>query len=201
MGYPPRIGIPFGDPLRTYTPAEEELLTLNLRHILERVHAGEFSRRPINVELLEELHRGIFAGVRIHAGRCRGPGVGSEYLTFGPHRSEQSMKVPVLLQQIFETFSKALASLEDNLDHAEFEETAIRNSAWLHAEIIRVHPFEDGNGRTSRALMNLVLVRLGLRPIPIEAPKQEYLACLNHYYRTQQLEPFLDLCLRLYPDL
>lgn len=49
--------------------------------------------------------------------------------------------------------------------------------------------------------MNAILVRLGLRPIAVEAPKQEYLALLNHYYRTGELSPFIDFCIRLYPEI
>jgi Fic family protein len=43
----------------------------------------------------------------------------------------------------------------------------------VHADIIKVHPFEDGNGRTSRLVASWILVELGLRPIPVEAVKQE----------------------------
>ena len=34
-------------------------------------------------------------------------------------------------------------------------------SAYLHDELVRIHPFIDGNGRTSRLLMNLYLLRNG----------------------------------------
>jgi len=51
-------------------------------------------------------------------------------------------------------------------------------------------------------MMNVVLVRLGLRPLAIELPKQEYLAALNHYYTMGNLDPLEDLALRVYelPD-
>ncbi|WP_198023016.1 Fic family protein [Paenibacillus zanthoxyli] len=31
---------------------------------------------------------------------------------------------------------------------------AIKLAAWTHAEFVRIHPFTDGNGRTSRLIMN-----------------------------------------------
>ena len=34
-------------------------------------------------------------------------------------------------------------------------------ATYLHDELVRIHPFIDGNGRTSRLLMNLYLLRKG----------------------------------------
>lgn len=41
--------------------------------------------------------------------------------------------------------------------------------AQLHHEFIRIHPFDDGNGRAVRLLMNLVLMRVGLLPLVIKS--------------------------------
>jgi Fic family protein len=52
--------------------------------------------------------------------------------------------------------------------------------ARLHAEFERIHPFIDGNGRTGRLLLNLILVRLGFPPIVIlKRQRDRYLTALR----------------------
>jgi len=92
-------------------------------------------------------------------------------------------------------------SVEENPEAPEYERSAIQIAVWGHAKIIRIHPFEDGNGRTSRALMSMILVRVGLRPIPAEFPRQEYYAALNHYFETDELEPLTNLFIGVYPTI
>ena len=41
--------------------------------------------------------------------------------------------------------------------------------AWLHHDFIRIHPFDDGNGRVVRLLLNYVLLRVGLLPLVIKS--------------------------------
>ena len=44
---------------------------------------------------------------------------------------------------------------------------AIELAAYAHHELVRIHPFVDGNGRTARLLMNLILMREGYPPVVI----------------------------------
>lgn len=53
-------------------------------------------------------------------------------------------------------------------------------AAQLHYDFVRIHPFDDCNGRTSRLLMNYVLMRNGYPPAIIKsADKKNYLNALN----------------------
>jgi len=191
-------GKPSTDPDYVYTPEEEKRLAENLRGITDRVYRSEFRTTPLTIDLLCNFHGQLFNNVRAHAGRHRSVDFGSETLTYGPHRSVHRSQVKAKLEQAFSELRRGVASLEANPDDIDYEPSALRIGAWIHAQLIRIHPFQDGNGRTCRLFMNCVLLRAGLLPIRLEVPKQEYLVCLNHYYVTGDIRPLEDLCLRLY---
>ncbi len=191
------VELPDGDPVRKYSPEEERGLTERLLELTRRVHAGEETFEAPTIGLLLDLHRRLFTGIRGHAGKARGPGFGSERLAFGPNRSAHRDAVPGELEQVFESVRRSLRSFDANRGAERFEADAVHLAVWAHAQIIRIHPFEDGNGRTSRLIMNGLLVRLGLRPIALEACKPEYTDALNLYFHERNFRPLLDLFLRL----
>lgn len=58
----------------------------------------------------------------------------------------------------------------------------IECAAWTHAEFVRIHPFVDGNGRTSRLIMNYQLMANGFLPISIKKESRlEYFNALEAY--------------------
>ncbi len=57
----------------------------------------------------------------------------------------------------------------DNLNFkisiAKTKEEHIDCLLYAHYEFIRIHPFNNGNGRTGRILMNLVAMKFGYQPL------------------------------------
>ena len=73
--------------------------------------------------------------------------------------------------------------MQELIDWYRSEENAIHPvtlAAMLHYKFVCIHPFDDGNGRISRLLMNYVFLRNGLPPIVIKsADKRNYLNALH----------------------
>ena len=53
-------------------------------------------------------------------------------------------------------------------------------AAMIHYKFVRIHPFDDGNGRVARLIMNYILLKNDFPPIIIKSDKKkEYLNALN----------------------
>ena len=72
----------------------------------------------------------------------------------------------------------------------------IELASYVHAEFVRIHPFQDGNGRTARLLLNFMLMKAGYQPLIIEAKDRPiYYESLNDFAVTGNLECFYNLVL------
>ncbi|MCI9413952.1 MAG: Fic family protein [Clostridiales bacterium] len=81
-----------------------------------------------------------------------------------------------------------------DLPYKKDELNSIELAAWMHAEFVRIHPFEDGNGRTSRMMMNYQLMAHGFLPVSIAKENRlEYFEALETYAIEQNLEPFAEM--------
>lgn len=92
------------------------------------------------------------------------------------------IKVPALMTE----FIKWLVGR--NSDHI------VKIGADAHYKLVSIHPFSDGNGRTARLLMNLLLMQQGYPPAIIR--KEDRLAYINSLEKAQKgngLDDFYNL--------
>ena len=67
-------------------------------------------------------------------------------------------------------------------------------AATFHYEFVAIHPFDDGNGRMARLLLNLILMQAGYPPLVVRLEqKGEYLLALEKADADNDLEPFIRL--------
>jgi Fic family protein len=70
---------------------------------------------------------------------------------------------------------------------ADTQETAFT----AHRRLVEVHPFNDGNGRTARLLMNLILIRSGYPPLAVRpADRPAYMRALQEAQSGRGSESF-----------
>lgn len=74
----------------------------------------------------------------------------------------------------------------------------IELAAWTHAEFVKIHPFVDGNGRTSRLIMNYQLMSNGFLPVSVnKEDRLEYFNYLEEYAVDDNLALFADFIAEL----
>ena len=82
----------------------------------------------------------------------------------------EPIDVPARMKLLIDEVNKHQQSPDDGILHA----------AKVHYDFVRIHPFDDGNGRLARILMNLVLMQHGLPPAIIKTDaKEEYFSALK----------------------
>lgn len=102
------------------------------------------------------------------------------------NKSETILPNPVKIPQLMDEFMVWLQS--DNRDHP----AAIAADA--HFKLVSIHPFPDGNGRTSRLLMNLILMQEGYPPAIIrKEDRVAYIDSLEKGQTTGNVEEFHNM--------
>jgi Fic family protein len=124
-----------------------------MAYAVETISAGD----DIRVDLLLELHRRVLAGTALieHAGQLRQQ---QNWIGGSSYNPCSAAFVPPPQEMVGDLLGDLCAfCCTDDLP-------AVAQAAIAHAQFETIHPFIDGNGRTGRALVHLVLRRRGLAP-------------------------------------
>ncbi len=101
----------------------------------------------------------------------------------GKHTFPSSAEVPPLMSD----FARWLVAAPDTPDTA----------FTAHLRLAGIHPFNDGNGRTARLMMNLILIRGEYPPVALRLEDRlEYIRALQQEQAAQGAECFFDLLYR-----
>lgn len=161
--------------------AEAKSLSHALDFMEELATATE---KPITERDVRQIHELILKGIEdVHAGRYRDTEVvisGSEYK-------------PPSAQQVRLDMAD-LGAYISAVTSTPAQESPMLVAAAIHAWLAQIHPFIDGNGRTARILMNLILIRCGY-PICIitRDDRLRYYDALEESQAGGDLSPLIDL--------
>ena len=139
----------------------------NLARVFEYIK-NKVSTRSIDKELILFLHKMLISNIdESIAGRFREKG---EYVRVGTHIAPAPEHVEAMLDS---------ALLEYSANHKSY---FIENISRFHLDFEHIHPFNDGNGRIGRVLINYQLLQLGFPPIIIrDKEKQTYYKSFSEF--------------------
>jgi Fic family protein len=70
----------------------------------------------------------------------------------------------------------------------------IERACRVHVDFVGIHPFVDGNGRTSRLLMNFELMKSGFPPVILKVENRlAYYTALDNAHTLGNYKPFIEL--------
>jgi len=146
----------------------------------------DIARQEIEVSerTIKEIHAIVLHGInRENAGRYRTVPV---MITGSTHMPPQ----PYLIEKQMEDFILKFQQMETDGIHP------VIIAAYLHDELVRIHPFIDGNGRTCRLLMNLYLLQHGYTIVTLKGDnekKLQYYKALEKSHTEHEPEAFYML--------
>ena len=152
----------------------EQQMNLDLKSAYDYGRKWIMSHQPITTDWLIGLAAKVMAQT------------GSEYNSLGG--------TPSRLAAFCEQLNERRKSIDSNDIAAIYD-----LSFWAHFEMVTIHPWADGNGRTCRLLMNLLQWEFGVLPTKVlKEDKSEYIQALIDAGEQEDINVFLDCMARLH---
>lgn len=173
------------DGVTSYTGDLRTLFEIrNARDAYELMLAAFQEKRPLNEALLKEfqycLTKNTYDGRRWQLGERPGEYKKHDFVT-------GKLEIGAAPEDVREEVTELLAEL-----NGVPEEKALSAAAYFHAKLENIHPFADGNGRTSRIAMNYLLLLFRHPPVIIhEEDRKDYYEALEAWDERQDLAPLL----------
>ena len=166
----------------------EELETKGVAKAVEYI---KNTKEEVSTELIKKLHKICFEGSKAFAGQLRKMEV-----------VVRNSKGDILHQGV--SFSQLHSALKDMVSWYKENKNKFKPlvlSAIMHNQFEYIHPFQDGNGRVGRLLLNFILLKNKYPPISISLEdRAEYYRVLQEYQKNQNLKPTVEFLVGQYKD-
>ena len=138
---------------------KEHLEAINHKEAIELIRELVTNQEPLTEKNIKLIHSLILQGIdRENAGVYRNVVVGISGTN-------------IVFPQPY-IVSKMMEELMLFYDENKNKLHPVQLAAQMHSKLVNIHPFIDGNGRTCRLVMNLILLQHGY-PITIFSPEEE----------------------------
>ncbi|MDE6408012.1 MAG: Fic family protein [Anaeroplasmataceae bacterium] len=136
---------------------------------------------PFSIEMLLEVQKLICYGEPKEKIGIRGampPGV---LFAVWNQQTHQPEYIPPEYNEIVDLLKELVKYIKDSTDHP------LLKAAVLHYQLVTIHPFEDGNGRTARILSNYILSYYGYGFKDIGSLEEYFAYDIDEYYACLQM--------------
>lgn len=128
-----------------------DLIAPKLLKLLDNITDGKYLNQPFDEKLIKDFHYQIIGEIMPQiAGKWRTVSV-----QVGNWLPPEPYEIPVKMYEY-------VANMKARLENAETLDLQIETLAYAEGEFLHIHPFEDFNGRTIRAILSELLMRFDL---------------------------------------
>ena len=165
---------------------QEHLEAVNHYEAIDFIEGLVKDKEHLTERTLNEIHYLILNGIdRRNAGKYRTVPV---YISGSSHTPPQPYLIAKQMEDIFEYYQRSKTSVHPIILAAD-----------MHEKVVTVHPYIDGNGRTSRLIMNLILLQNGFTIANIkgdDTSRLAYYKALETVQTTGGLDAFYELIIK-----
>lgn len=190
-------------------PLREHFEVINHKEAIDYVEAIVQNQEALSEWQIKSIHHLMLKNIDDrNAGQYRQENV---VIAVAEHLSPDYIKVPEVIAGLMDWYRRATGLDSPHPSpvmsgfparHPTGEETSLMHpvecAARLHVDFVGIHPFVDGNGRTSRLLMNFELMRRGFLPVIILVENRlAYYDALNTAHTRGDYSLFIELVANL----
>jgi len=165
----------------TQLPEREQKEALNYQKAFEHILKLVSSRKVLTEDILKDLHEMLVSGIFL----------GGQYRKVNI-QIKDSMHQPPDYVKVYDRMAKFFYDLDN------FKGTTIQRACFAHAQIFKIYPFLEGNGRLARLVLNYILLYDGYMPVSIPlSEKENYLNHIDTFKEEKDLSPFVGFIQKL----